>query len=490
MMKRVCAVLLLGCLLCLALAGCGKTDLDKSQEYMDNHPLAEKKLYTVSFCLVSDAAIPDDLLKGMQLQFSQYTETNYNIKVEFTNVTKGEYKDWLAAEFARVEEARNAGEGAASAASAGSIGSDIRDVYPEIAADQFDLIYIADYNMLRDLVNAGRLRDMAAELTGKDYRLIKKYMTTQFFDAATLNGRIYALPSCRVMANYKYLRVNAEKAKAYNFEFDYNLSDYESTEILRAGLEANGENPADFVQQNIVGDYAKRAELAEDGAWWVYGSEKEQRPKINQSALFNGALAVTSFACVDKGEDPDKTEDDFCPAVKILYEITVNPALHTILQYGVQDLTYSLKTVTDGDRKVTVVNKLTDTYNVDPKYTGNIFSLYPTEEEFEKGMQENNRRQNDDTIITKDIFDVNVTVAQPKDAGCVALPSRPFSKDNEKVTLKATPAEGYRLVNWSVSEDGNDDPYEYTETEQEIWFFSYDGFTTSIKATFEKTAEE
>ena len=375
MIKRVIAVLLLGCMLCLALAGCGKTDLQKSQEYMDEHPLVQKKLYSVSFCLVSDAAIDPVVLSAMQSEFNHYTETNYSIHVEFTNVLAADYADWLNARFAAVEEAYAARlekekdmndaleaykaaqkqgdavrtnvalaaylaaaatyylasapdaadaaaaavEAAAAAAEAaergdkdavtaavtaasnayysvyvaaynasrggnGSLGSDIRDVYPEIAEDQFDLIYIKDYDMLCSLVDAGRLRDLYTELTGKDYRLIKKAMTESFFDKAILNGTLYAVPNCRLMemakANYKYMRVNAAKAIAMNFPTADTLTDYDSTEILRAGITQRGENPDDYVQKNLVGDYAYRDTLAEDGAWWVYSLATEDRKSV------------------------------------------------------------------------------------------------------------------------------------------------------------------------------------------------------------------
>ena len=488
-MKRVFAVLLLGCLLCLALAGCGKTDLDKSQDYMDSHPLKEKRLYSVSFCLVSDELIAPEALSGMQDHFNRYTEANYNIHVEFTNVKASEYAAWLDEKFTAVEEAYEAaGDAADAAASSGSLGSDIRDVYPEILPYQFDLIYIQDYDMLSSLVEARRLRDLYPELTSVDYRLIKKNMTERFFDAATLNDTIYAVPNCRVMANYSYLRVNAEKAKSLN-QIESMLSTYSSTRYLRAGIQELGDDPADFVQRNLVGDYAYRETLAEKDAngnatWWVYSSADEQRPTINQTDLFKGAFAVTSYAVVD-GMNTQTTDDDFCPAVKILYEIDTNPALHTILQYGVPGMSYTLKQVAEGGKTATVVSKINDTgftYEIDPKYTGNLFSLYPTEEEFAAGAQDNARRQNEDTIVKKEIYGVTVTVKQPEGAGCTASANRPFTKLTQTVSVSATPAEGYVFKQWTWSDGENT----FESTEPVIDPFEYSTSITKIEASFEK----
>lgn len=541
MMKRVFAVLLLACILCLAMAGCGKTDLEKSDDYMKEHPLTEKKLYSISFCLVSDTAIDPVVLTGMQAEFNRFTETNYNIHVEFVNKTAAEYKSWLTNKFASVEAAYavreaakaemneakktverltdestdvekitananyyalyaaylvtigkwtsavaaevtgytdaalaavaegdvKAGKNAINSAveaiarnlsSSGSIGSDIREVYPEITDDQFDIIYIEDYDMLSSLVRAGRLRELTSDLESKDYRLIKKQMTEKFFEGAKIGGRIYAVPNCRVMDNYKYLRVNVEKANYYNYRFKKEISIYSDTNMLRLAIEDEGGTVTDYVQNEIVGDYNYRNTLSEDGTWWVYASANEQLPKINQSDLMTGMFALTAYTYVDDGGTVLTTDDDYYPALKILYAINSEPALHTALQYGAPGLTYSLKTVVGEDgSKNTVVEKLDNgySYNVDVKYTGNIFSLYPTEEEYENKIQEGNKIQNSETVITRDVFSMKAT---PSTEGCTAEPNAPFGKIGEVVTFTATPAEGYRFVQWYLKGvDGDPD---------------------------------
>ena len=539
MMKKILAVLLLGCLLCLALAGCGKTDLEKSKQYMDEHPLAEKKLYSVSFCLVSDAAIDPVVLSGMQAEFNRYTETNYNIHVEFVNKTASEYAAWLETKFASVEaayavreaakaemneakkvveqltetatesekitasanyyallasyrvtigkwtaevaaevkgytdaalaavangdvkEGKKAVNAAANAiavhsSSSGSIGSDVREVYPEITDDQFDIIYIENYAMLSSLVRAGRLRELTEDLNSKDYRLIKKQMAEKFFEGAKIGGRIFAVPNCRVMADYKYLRVNVEKANYYNYRFQKEITDYTSTSMLRQAITNEGGDFNDYVQNALAGGYNYRNELAEDGAWWVYASANEQLPQINQSDLMNGMLAVTAYTYVDDGGTVLTTADDYYPAVKILYAINSEPALHTVLQYGVPGMTYTLKTV--GDNQI-VVEKLDlgYTYDVDVKYTGNVFSLYPTEKEYNEGAARADRTQTAETVIARDVFSMAATSSTE---GCIAEPNAPFGKIGETVTFTATPAEGYRFVKWylkGVDGDPDDD---------------------------------
>ena len=193
---------------------------------------------------------------------------------------------------------------------------------------------------------------------------------------------------------------------------------------------------------------------------------------------------MTSYAVVD-GMNTQTTDDDFCPAVKILYEIDTNPALHTILQYGVPGMSYTLKQVAEGGKTATVVSKINDTgftYEIDPKYTGNVFSLYPTEEEFAAGAQDNARRQNEDTIVKNEIYGVTVTVKQPDGAGCTASANRPFTKLTQTVSVSATPAEGYVFKQWTWSDGENT----FESTEPDIDPFEYSTSITKIEASFEK----
>ena len=576
MIKRFFAVLLLGCMLCLVFAGCGKTDLQKSQEYMDKHPLEEEALYSVSFCLVSDAAIDPVVLAGMSAEFNRYTEGNYNIHVEFTNVTAAEYAAWLEERFTAVEAAHavhvaeeaevtaakteyetvqknadatavekytaelnydvaltaylaktrnwseelvaeitahldaarealgknytttaynelSAAEGIittnlAKKNEGGSMGSDIRKIYPEIKDDQFDIIYIENYEMLSSLVRADRLRDMTEDLNSKDYRLIKKQMTEKFFEATKLAGKIYAVPNCRVLANYKYMRVNVEKANYYNYSLKKELSDYDSTSMLRQAIAAEGANSADYVQKDIDGDYNYRTVLEEDGAWWVYASATAQLPLVNQTDLMEGMFALTKYAYVDDGGTKLTQDDDFCPAVKILYAISSERALHTTLQYGAPGLTYTLETAEKGNEKATVVVPITTTgysYDVDPKYTGNTFSLYPTLEEFENGIQNANKIQNSETRITTQIFAVGVASTNED---CQVAISCEFGKVGEKVTLTATPAEGFKFDNWFIKgEDGDEDDILSTSTVYEYTIVNTD---VTITAQFSAVEEE
>lgn len=536
MMKKILAVLLLGCLLCLALAGCGKTDLDKSQEYMDKHPLEQKKLYSVSFCLVSDDAIDAVTMNTISENFNRFTEANYGIHVEFTNVTAAQYATWLENRFTAVEAAnaaRVAAEAEKNAAKAelerigkdaeatteakltatlnydvanaaflaksenwsddvvaeinalldaarealengntstatsklkdaelavynhtnksnsGAIGSDIRDVYPDIADYQFDVIYIANYDMLASLVRAGRIRDLTAEMTSNEYRLIKKQMTEKFFEASKLAGKIYAIPNCRLMDNYKYLRVKADVATYYNLR-QKDLSDYSSTKMLRDVITAEGGDAAANVVKDIVGDYNYRYELAEDGAWWVYASASEQLPAISQSDLMNGMLAVTAYAYVDDNGTVTTTDDDFCPAVRILYAVNTEATLQSTLRYGA----YTSTVVVDGNTRVTVVTPQAD-YNQNSKYTGNIFALYPTQEEYENKVQAGSRTQNNETKISTDIYTIS---AKSATEGCTATVSSDFAKVGETIVFTATPAEGYTFTQWVYkTEEGEEE---------------------------------
>jgi len=556
MMKRFFAVLLLGCMLCLALAGCGKTDLQKSQEYLDTHPPKETKHYSVSFALVSDEKIDDFVLQKMQAKFNEYTEANYNIRVEFTNVTAAEYADWLEEEFDRVEPVYNARVAAEQAAlgtgtvpgtepapatsapasdavtadatgSSGVIGSDLREVYPAIRQDQFDIIYIDSYDTFSSLIAEGRLRDLTEEL-----KVLYRPQTTKdnltLFESASVGGKIYAVPSSRLQSDYMYVRFNIAKAAEFNYGADSDsskinyaqISDNSSIKWLKKGLESAGENPDDYIQGGFVGDYAYRFELAEpdengEATWLVYAKtlkdetvspavELSHMPSINKSDLMNGMLAVTKFAYVDNNGTLTTDKDDYCPAVRILHAIETNPELHTVLQYGAEGLTYTLQNVVNGDEVVTVVKKLTEneySYEIDPKYTGSIFSLYPTIEEYEKNYATGvewttyNWKQYTDTKITGDIIDFKLEITQPKDAGCTATLSTTFGRNGQTVILTAVPATGYQVTSWVIKAPSDGDPDTSLAGDEEgakplvIEYEVNNPPTGTFKVTFDKIPE-
>ncbi|MBP5349699.1 MAG: hypothetical protein J6Z13_05055, partial [Clostridia bacterium] len=285
-----------------------------------------------------------------------------------------------------------------------------------------------------------------------------------------------------------YMRVNVEKANYYNYTLKKELSDYDSTSMLRQAITAEGGDFNDYVQKDKVGDYNYRTTLEEDGAWWVYASVNAQLPEINQTDLMNGMLAVTAFTYVDDGGTKLTQDDDFCPAIKLLYALYSEKALHTVLQYGQPGLTYSLDTAENGNERATVVDKITTTgysYDVDPKYTGNSFSLYPTREEFMNGAQNANRIQNSETRIKKEIYAVDVATTN---ADCQVAVSCGFGKVGETVTLTATPAEGFRFVNWFIKgEDGDEDDIKSTSA---VYDYTIVAADVTITAQFEAIAEE
>ena len=248
-----------------------------------------------------------------------------------------------------------------------------------------------------------------------------------------------------MLANYHYLRVNVAKANEANYSLKKELSDYDSTSMLRDRITADGGNIADYIQNDVPGDYNYRTTLEEDGAWWVYASVASQLPLIKQTDLMNGMLAVTSYAFVDDNGTVSTTEDDYCPAVRILYAVNTEQVLQSTLRYGA----YTTSVVVDGGSRVTVVTPQ-EGYVADSKYTGNVFALYPTQEEYENNVQAGSRTQNNETRITTDIYAITATSATE---GCTAVTSSEFGKSGETVTLTATPAEGYTFTQWIVKTD-------------------------------------
>lgn len=345
-------------MLCLAFAGCGKTNLEKSKEYIENNQLENKNpKITLSFCLVTDEKLNVAALSTMENQFNALLEISHNTHLDFINLTTAEYASALEAKLAAVEAAREADDGSDS--------DDIvlGNAFPEVKDTQFDILLVTSFAMLTDLIDDGRLYELTDFLESTKYRNIKNFVTESFLTAAQLGdkNRSFAIPNCTLMGEYEYLLVSKAAASKYGYFSSSDFTDWESTAALRESIAAEGTytfaDPYDASApvRLVKGNYEKRADFGSDAYWYV-----EKTPSADRSEVFKSMFAISAYSI-----DPDR-------AMQVLYAINSVPEYRTMLQYGVPNATYDIK-----NGVVELPDNAPYSYTIDPYYAGNFFALYP-----------------------------------------------------------------------------------------------------------------
>ena len=383
MMKRILSLSLLLVVVCLALVGCGKSDIEKSKEYIEENDLVNNNpKLTLSFCLVTDSKLNVAALSTMENQFNALLEISHNTHLDFINLTTAEYASYLESKLEAVKDARENDDG-----------SDADDIvlgnaFPEVKDTQFDILLITSFDMLIDLVNDGHIYELTDFLESTKYRNIKNYVTESFLTEAQLDERSFAIPNCTLMGEYTYLLVDKAAAAKYGYFIESDFTDWESTAELRAAIEEAGdytftsdEDPNAPVRL-VKGNYETRATFGSN----VY-SYVEKTPSANRSVIFNSMLAISAYSV-----NPDR-------AMQILYAINSVPEYRTMLQYGVLNTTYNLK-----NGVVEIPANAPYTYTVNPYYVGNLFALYPCKDLGQTAaLMEGWKLQNNELTFTDDL---------------------------------------------------------------------------------------
>ncbi len=179
----------------------------------------------------------------------------------------------------------------------------------------------------------------------------------------------------------------------------YNLltdESYQSMLAKKAVYENTGKDTAgvadDFVTTDasaraavriVEGDWADKAELESLG-YTVFTVEE---PRATDEEVFGSMFAIGSHTTDEQR------------SMEIIAYLNTNEEMRNLLQYGIEDVNYTLKTVTDEEENVYEYAEPTpdNKYKMDINKTGNIFIAYPNSAESALTW-ENGKKQNLDAI--------------------------------------------------------------------------------------------
>ena len=378
MKKRVLALILCLVFAATVLVSCGETDYDKSKEYIKNHqPTPEKPYVTLNLYIPAAGAIDDTTVKAMQTEFNKVIEPKYRTRVAFhlIDVTDStvSYSDLIAERAQHSKERADAGEKDDTTPVLG-------DKFPSEGESQFDIFVALDLDMLQKMIDSEYVTELTDDLTGK-YQSILKNVTREdisiapvIYNNATIDGKYYGVPANFLIGNYTYDVFNRAFFEQYYVKGTVG-ADHVAVGVAAEDLQ-NLTGMPDYSTKHLTVapdanhrvTYATRYEIGEMDAvkaWRDYVIVVSGEPVLDRTELFRGMFCISS-TCANKDR-----------ALEVIAEIYTNDALHTTLQYGARDLTYTLTEDEAGNKTVMPIADA-PFYSIDTRYTGNILTLYPT----------------------------------------------------------------------------------------------------------------
>ncbi len=368
------------------MVSCGETEIEKVEEYLrNNKPTPEDPYVTLNMYIpcnfdVTNDPVAKDTITAMQNEFNQVTEAKYRTRVIFKFIEEANYEAALAAQrdFAMQNQKTDLVYEQTS----------VQDKYPkeDSRGFQFDIFVATSERMVNEFVSANAILTTSKYIAGiysEDHEgfnltnaLNNSYylkfckennptsMAPVIYANAKNNDVRYGVPANFLIGNYTYYAVNRALADELFFE--------QTTGTVAARIEnlknniaaANNElalqgEAARYVEGDIIKDDV--IDLTPYPAEDYYHLVKTN-PQLSDTDIYNGMFCIASTCRYPEN------------ALKVISELYNNIDLHSTLQYGAKEITYTLKKV--GDK--TVVEPIADrpAYSINPRYTGNIGMLY------------------------------------------------------------------------------------------------------------------
>ncbi|MDD6980437.1 MAG: hypothetical protein PUJ21_01665 [Clostridia bacterium] len=371
MKKRLIALALCLLLVTLVFVSCGESDYDAAKEYIEKNQLTPEKPYLtlnmyIPTNLATHEAIDPAVVAAMQAEFNAIIEPKYRTRIQFCLIDETEYESVVAQQYA------------VSATQADSGVKEektylLNDKFPQLSASQCDIFVMTGKEMFDSYVAQNALCDLTSSLTTSYSRILNdetgrdKAICSLIYDHANVDGVYYGVPANFKIGFYSYYAIEREFYNKYYAPSGEGVTTKQVLNVLRS---ADSEGFSSHVLE-YTGDYRARFTIPYDGVntddYIILVDDSEaKKPTVTYDELFNGMFCIS------------RTCESSSRALEVIAELYTNKELHSILQYGVKNVTYT--TTTDASGNVVSVTPIAEgpAYSISPAYTGNILTLYPS----------------------------------------------------------------------------------------------------------------
>ena len=383
--KKILALLLCVVMFSFMLVGC---EVDETQYWLDwykdnniGQPVDVENVKIPLYIIEGDEMSADyNVKKTVNDKINQYLSDKYSTTVEIIYLNENKVIE-------------------------GNTVDEYADAIASFSASSTGIVLINSAEVMDQL--SGKLVDLNPYLTSDEYAsagygTLNKQITTSLIKAAKVveNGveKMYCIPNNHIVGNYEYIVINKALAKAQLYaESDLlAMNTWEMTEGLRADLgdSSTGEgvdytdfdpNNAAAVTRVVNAPYEAKAEIENSG----YIVNVAQYPVADDDEVYSSAFAVLKGRPLKVGSENVLVEYDVYAerAMQVIYEINTNEIVRNLLQYGVENVNYSI------DENGLVRPSSEKRYDMNLLYTGDVFkALYSedwTKEDAEYGKLQN-----------------------------------------------------------------------------------------------------
>jgi ABC-type glycerol-3-phosphate transport system substrate-binding protein len=251
--------------------------------------------------------------------------------------------------------------------------------YPDVLANQVDIIYIAGEDMYIDFIDNGWLHELDTELSSSSKK-IKEYVSSTLLSAVKYNGTSYAIPNNRVIGDYTYMLLNKELVQKYSQEgyVQYGQIDGFFNENLYLYLQTIYEIKSQF-NPNVVPIDATYEECLELLAhYWAFDTETYDM--VNKFSVFGSHykdMESLSRGSVALGYGSLFEDEDFVKAFLQLNKYKYGTDANLGSYFGdATGKTAAVKFVT-GDSTVLTYNEKEGAYEYVETVGGKKVTYYP-----------------------------------------------------------------------------------------------------------------
>lgn len=456
MKRRIISFLLcLSMIICaMAATGCGGLAEDDgfTTETGDDNSALTRSSMTLTLWVPTQEGTSEEALELVEEAINKITQSKYDTAIKLYGIDTDDYEDAVKKQMAdiqyRVEKAeQEAIERRKAEREAAKRGETLPPLvtekddenvnpydlivnggagYPHVENNQMDIFLIRGYEDYMYYVDNMYVQALNENIAGTN-KILQSYIYPSFFEAAKVDGSIYAVPNNHALGEYTYLLVNKALAEKYGYT-EKDLRTIGNCQNYIEKVVAGGETVTP-VYGNIAPSFMKYWSGKGSDEFSVIASRVTAAQPLEEVKIEN-VFNITNFVdntylqklFTEKGyistdssvsefavglvhatpdeieakygddyyvnihQNPEGSLDDYCQAMfavsayskdaaramEIITDLNTEEELRTVLQYGVEGEHWKYDELDSS-----IIVQLKDDYNMNLIDTGNVYMTYP-----------------------------------------------------------------------------------------------------------------